>query len=66
MYQIEEGIFYLDGVGEYRSHGILSPGGLCINDITTNRAKLEQFVGTLNRLGASQLHLLDMVIDFIG
>lgn len=66
MYQIIDGLFHLEDIGEYRSFGIESPSGLCINDVTINLDALREFVNALNCYRASELHFWDMVLDFIG
>lgn len=66
MYQIVDEMFRLEGNGRYRSYGVLSSGGLRIGDITVDLAAMEGFVKKLNRFEASELHLTDLVLDFIG
>lgn len=66
MFQIVDGDYVLEGAGDYHSYGLVTPFGLRIEDITLDLTALQQFVRTLNRLGASELHILDMVLDFIG
>lgn len=66
MYQIVDGIFHLVDVGEYRSFGVRSPSGCCIDDITVDFQALREFVNALNCYRASEIHFMDMVLDFIG
>lgn len=66
MFQIVDGDYVLIEVGPYRSYGLITPGGFRIEDITLDLSALRQFVQALNRLGASELHIMDMVLDFIG
>lgn len=37
-----------------------------INDLSPNRQKTEEFVRLLNRLGASEIHALELAEDFLG
>ena len=41
-------------------------GATVINDISTDRRETEEFVRTLNRLGASEIHAFELVEDFLG
>lgn len=66
MYRIVDGDFLLEEMGAYHSYGIITPNGLRIEDITLDQNALRQFVEALNRLEASELHIMDMVTDFIG
>lgn len=37
-----------------------------INDLSPNKKEIENFVRLLNRLGASEIHALDLAEDFLG
>lgn len=53
-----------DGVS-YLAFGILAPSGTRIDDITTDFDAFASFLFRLNHCGASELHLLDFIADFI-
>lgn len=66
MFQIVDGDYVLEDVGPYHSYGLVTPFGLRIEDITIDYDALREFVNALNCYRASELHILDMVLDFIG
>lgn len=41
-------------------------GSTVINDISTDKQDIENFVRQLNRLGASEIHAYELVEDFLG
>ncbi len=47
-----------------KSYGI-SGATIEINDISTRKEEVEEFAEKLNRLGASEVHALELVEDFI-
>ncbi len=51
----------------YIGYGIHeTESNLIINDITTDKARLEQLVDTMNRLQVSPIHARDVVDDFLA
>lgn len=66
LYQMIEGFFQLEGLGEYHSYGVQLPNGFRFDDVTIDANALGQFVKRLNHLGISELHWRDIVLDFIG
>lgn len=66
MYRIVDGDFLLEEIGAYHSYGIITPMGLRIEDITLDLNALQQLVEAVNRLEVSELHIMDVVMDFIG
>ncbi len=48
-----------------KSYGI-QKGETTINDISVNRAEIEEFVELLNRCDASEIHAYELVEDFLG
>ena len=47
------------------SYGI-SCGSIIINDISTQKDEICEFVDLLNKMGASEVHAYDLVEDFLG
>ena len=50
---------------EMTTYGI-KIGSTVINDISTDKQDIEDFVRRLNRLGASEIHAYELVEDFLG
>ncbi len=65
MYQVTDGAFHLEGVGRYHSCGLKLPSGVMITDITMERSSLNEFAECLNRLEASEIHIWELVDDFL-
>ena len=51
--------------GGKETYGI-QKGETVINDISTDRAEIEEFVEQLNRCDASEIHAYELVEDFLG
>ena len=51
--------------GGKETYGIRK-GETVINDISPDRAEIEEFVEQLNRYGASEIHAYELVEDFFG
>lgn len=64
MWRIVEAEVYVDGETA-RSYGIGSEN-MEIIDISTRKEEIQEFVGLLNRLGASEMHAYELVEDFLG
>lgn len=64
MWRIVEAEVYVDGETA-RSYGIGSEN-IEIIDISTRKEEIQEFVGLLNRLGASEMHAYELVEDFLG
>ena len=64
MWRIVEAEVYVDGETA-RSYGIGSEN-MEIIDISTHEDEIQEFVGLLNRLGASETHAYELVEDFLG
>ena len=50
---------------EVETYGI-TRGSTVVADISLCRSDIEEFVGLLNRLDASEIHAFDLVEDFLG
>lgn len=50
---------------EVETYGI-SIGNTVINDISTDKHEITEFVRQLNRLGAAEIHAYELVEDFFG
>lgn len=44
----------------------ISKNNTAVNDISVNKEEIEEFVRKLNRLGVSEIHVYDVVEDFLG
>ena len=64
MWRIVEAEVYVEGETA-RSYGIGSEN-MEIIDISTRKEEIQEFVGLLNRLGASEMHAYELVEDFLG
>ena len=64
MWRIVEADVYVEGETA-RSYGIGSEN-IEIIDISTRKEEIQEFVGLLNRLGASEMHAYELVEDFLG
>ena len=64
MWRIVEAEVYVDGETA-RSYGIGSEN-MEIIDISTRKEEIQEFVGLLNRLGASEMNAYELVEDFLG
>lgn len=64
MWTLTEGIVSLEGISK-ASYGI-SCGSIVINDISTRKEEICEFIELLNRLNASEVHAYDLVEDFLG
>lgn len=64
MWTLTEGIVSLEGISK-ASYGI-SCGSIVINDISTRKEEICEFIELLNRLNASEVHAYDLVEDFFG
>ena len=64
MWRSGEADVYVDGETA-RSYGIGSENTEII-DISTHKEEIQEFVGLLNRLGASEVHAYELVEDFLG
>ncbi len=51
--------------GAVTTYGV-SCGDTVINDLSPSREEVEEFVGMLNRCGASEIHAYDLAEDFLG
>lgn len=65
MYQIIDGEFTLEGK-PYRSYGIKTPSGLHAGDLSPDREKVVRFLTLLNQLDASEIHLAELIEDFLA
>ena len=65
MWQMTEVRTTAENGREVTVYGV-SVGSTVINDISTDRREIEEFVRTLNRLGASEIHAYELVEDFLG
>lgn len=63
MYCIVDCEVSVDGES-YFSYGIKC-GEITVNDLSTNREKVQQFVDSCNRLKLSPTHIFDAVEDFV-
>ncbi len=54
------------GLGVYQTYALRAPSGYVVHDITTYARRLEGFASRLNRFHASEIHLLDLIYDFIA
>lgn len=51
--------------GTLRTYGV-SVGDTEVSDVSLCKSDIENFVEKLNRLGASEIHTLELVEDFLG
>lgn len=65
VWQITENRTTADNGKEYATYGV-SIGETVINDISTDKHDIQEFVRRLNRLGASEIHAFELVEDFLG
>lgn len=66
MYSIIHINYTSDDHIDYIGYGIRdNDSDLLINDITTDKKKLEELVDTMNRLQVSPIHVRDIIEDFL-
>lgn len=65
MWQITQIHAAAENGEEYEAYGVRI-GQTVINDISTSKSEIEEFVRRLNSLGASEIHAYDLVEDFLG
>ncbi len=64
MYKVASSEISVDGE-KHISYGI-DGDTVSVNDISTDREKVEQFAELCNRLEVSEVHLLEVVEDFVS
>ncbi len=64
MYSVKESTIKSE-TGKFTSYGI-EYDGKEINDISLDKEKVENFVDVLNRLGVSEIHIEEVVEDFLA
>jgi len=65
MWNITESSVKSEDGGSVPTYGI-SCGETVINDLSVNKEEVEEFVGVLNRCGASEIHAYELAEDFLG
>lgn len=55
----------VEGVGEVHVYGIQTSGGVVVRDISVDKGKVDGLIQALNTSGVSEIHLLDIVADFL-
>lgn len=64
MWKVTEGKVCSEGIS-FLSYGIACEN-VVINDISTCKTEISEFVELLNKMGASEIHARDLVDDFLG
>ena len=64
MYQINQSIISDDNGNQHETYGLIY-NNTVINDISTNKEKVEKLVFLCNELELSPIHIYDVIDDFL-